>query len=125
MRAVGGPREHTNGAAGKVRPIRLASARRCLTLPRRNPSFPHPLPAATAAMETAAAGGAPRALSHREQMLAAYVHLGTKNCAFQMERYAFKRRSDGMSTDRVCLLSSLLYDSPCAKQNAVLAGVLR
>jgi small subunit ribosomal protein SAe len=44
-------------------------------------------------------GGAPRALSQREQdiqmMLAADVHLGTKNCDFQMERYVYKRRSDG------------------------------
>ncbi|RLN15619.1 40S ribosomal protein Sa-2-like [Panicum miliaceum] len=51
-------------------------------------------------MATAAAGGAPRALSQRERdiqmMLAADVHLGTKNCDFQMERYAFKRRSDGI-----------------------------
>ncbi|CAN6324972.1 unnamed protein product [Urochloa humidicola] len=51
-------------------------------------------------MATAAAGGAPRALSQREQdvqmMLAADVHLGTKNCDFQMERYVFKRRSDGI-----------------------------
>lgn len=29
-------------------------------------------------------------------MLAADVHLGTKNCDFQMERYVFKRRSDGI-----------------------------
>lgn len=28
-------------------------------------------------------------------MLAADVHLGTKGCDFQMERYVFKRRSDG------------------------------
>jgi hypothetical protein len=27
--------------------------------------------------------------------LAADVHLGTKNCDFQMERYIFKRRNDG------------------------------
>ncbi|KAJ1687270.1 hypothetical protein LUZ63_018660 [Rhynchospora breviuscula] len=43
---------------------------------------------------------APRALSQKEQdiqmMLAADVHLGTKNCDFQMERYVFKRRSDGI-----------------------------
>ncbi|KAG1358857.1 40S ribosomal protein SA [Cocos nucifera] len=43
---------------------------------------------------------ATRALSQKEQdiqmMLAAEVHLGTKNCDFQMERYAFKRRSDGI-----------------------------
>ncbi|CAL4939849.1 unnamed protein product [Urochloa decumbens] len=51
-------------------------------------------------MATAAAGGAPRALSQKEldvqMMLAADVHLGTKNCDFQMERYVFKRRSDGI-----------------------------
>mmetsp|Transcript_7537 Transcript_7537/g.10199 ORF Transcript_7537/g.10199 Transcript_7537/m.10199 type:complete len:297 (-) Transcript_7537:348-1238(-) len=29
-------------------------------------------------------------------MLAAQVHLGTKNCDFQMERYVWKRRSDGI-----------------------------
>lgn len=28
-------------------------------------------------------------------MLAANVHLGTKNCDFQMERYVYKRRPDG------------------------------
>ncbi|XP_062190551.1 small ribosomal subunit protein uS2-like [Phragmites australis] len=48
----------------------------------------------------AAAGGGARALSQREQdiqmMLAADVHLGTKNCDFQMERYVYKRRSDGI-----------------------------
>jgi len=40
------------------------------------------------------------ALSTREadiqMMLAAEVHLGTKNCDFQMERYVFKRRNDGI-----------------------------
>ncbi|KAL5210639.1 hypothetical protein ABZP36_006262 [Zizania latifolia] len=49
----------------------------------------------------AGGGGAARALSQREQdiqmMLAADVHLGTKNCDFQMERYVYKRRSDEMS----------------------------
>lgn len=29
-------------------------------------------------------------------MLSAEVHLGTKNCDFQMERYVFKRRNDGI-----------------------------
>eukprot|EP00197_Chlamydomonas_leiostraca_P013848 CAMPEP_0202867216 /NCGR_PEP_ID=MMETSP1391-20130828/8931_1 /ASSEMBLY_ACC=CAM_ASM_000867 /TAXON_ID=1034604 /ORGANISM="Chlamydomonas leiostraca, Strain SAG 11-49" /LENGTH=274 /DNA_ID=CAMNT_0049547233 /DNA_START=28 /DNA_END=852 /DNA_ORIENTATION=+ len=29
-------------------------------------------------------------------MLAAQVHLGTKNCTYQMERYVFKRRTDGI-----------------------------
>nr|GMC49198.1 40S ribosomal protein SA-like [Ipomoea batatas]GMC51202.1 40S ribosomal protein SA-like [Ipomoea batatas] len=40
------------------------------------------------------------ALSTKESdiqlMLAAEVHLGTKNCDFQMERYVFKRRNDGI-----------------------------
>ena len=44
---------------------------------------------------------AARGLSQKEQdiqmMLAADVHLGTKNCDFQMERYTHKRRSDGLS----------------------------
>jgi small subunit ribosomal protein SAe len=56
-----------------------------------------------------AAGGAPRALSQKEQdiqmMLAADVQLGTKNCDFQMERYVFKRRTDGIFTDHASLLS--------------------
>jgi small subunit ribosomal protein SAe len=47
-----------------------------------------------------AAAGAPGALSQREQdihmMLTADVHLGTKNCDFQMERYVFNRRTDVM-----------------------------
>ncbi|CAD6209421.1 unnamed protein product [Miscanthus lutarioriparius] len=51
-------------------------------------------------MAAAAGGGAVRALSQKEQdiqmMLAADVHLGTKNCDFQMERYVFKRRTDGI-----------------------------
>jgi small subunit ribosomal protein SAe len=40
-----------------------------------------------------------RQLSQKEadiqMMLAADVHLGTKNCDFQKERYCFKRRNDG------------------------------
>ncbi|PKA61448.1 40S ribosomal protein SA [Apostasia shenzhenica] len=48
-----------------------------------------------------ATNGTPtRLLSQKEQdiqlMLAADVHLGTKNCDFQMERYVYKRRSDGI-----------------------------
>ncbi|XP_058108732.1 small ribosomal subunit protein uS2y-like [Magnolia sinica] len=43
---------------------------------------------------------ASKGLSQKEadiqMMLAADVHLGTKNCDFQMERYVFKRRSDGI-----------------------------
>ncbi|CAD7700545.1 unnamed protein product [Ostreobium quekettii] len=38
--------------------------------------------------------------SHKEQdiqmMLAAGCHLGTKNCDYQMERYVFRRRADGI-----------------------------
>ncbi|KAK9756041.1 hypothetical protein RND81_01G069000 [Saponaria officinalis] len=41
-----------------------------------------------------------RVLSQKEEdvqmMLGSDVHLGTKNCDFQMERYVFKRRSDGI-----------------------------
>ncbi|XP_027335002.1 40S ribosomal protein SA [Abrus precatorius] len=52
---------------------------------------------ATATNTTAAP---PRQLSQKEadiqMMLAADVHLGTKNCDFQMERYIFKRRNDGI-----------------------------
>lgn len=40
------------------------------------------------------------ALSEKEAdiqlMLAAQVHLGTKNCNYQMERYVFRRRQDGI-----------------------------
>jgi len=62
-------------------------------------------------MAAAGGGGAPRALSQKEQdiqmMLAADVQLGTKNCDFQMERYVFKRRTDG-----TCLPWSILPLSP-------------
>ncbi|KAH7850067.1 hypothetical protein Vadar_027329 [Vaccinium darrowii] len=48
-------------------------------------------------METAAT---PRALSTKEadiqMMLAAEVHLGTKSVDFQMQRYVFRRRNDGI-----------------------------
>ncbi|KAL9247247.1 hypothetical protein vseg_020699 [Gypsophila vaccaria] len=41
-----------------------------------------------------------RVLTQKEEdiqmMLGSHVHLGTKNCDFQMERYVFKRRSDGI-----------------------------
>jgi small subunit ribosomal protein SAe len=50
----------------------------------------------------AAAGQAPPELSQYAQdvqmLLAADAHLGTKNCDFQMERYVYKRRSDGTCT---------------------------
>ncbi|KAG6524627.1 hypothetical protein ZIOFF_014562 [Zingiber officinale] len=51
---------------------------------------------------------ASRTLSQKEQdiqmMLAADVHLGTKNCDFQMERYVYKRRTDGnVLNPAVCL----------------------
>ncbi|KAK2653783.1 hypothetical protein Ddye_013639 [Dipteronia dyeriana] len=49
---------------------------------------------------TMATATAPKQLSQKEadiqMMLAAEVHLGTKNCDFQMERYVFKRRNDGI-----------------------------
>jgi small subunit ribosomal protein SAe len=52
-------------------------------------------------MAAAPAGGGTRALSQREQdiqmMLAADVHLGTRNCDFQLEHYVYKRRTDGIS----------------------------
>ncbi|RDY11977.1 40S ribosomal protein SA, partial [Mucuna pruriens] len=53
------------------------------------------------AMIAADSDAAPsRQLSQKEadiqMMLAADVHLGTKNCDFQMERYVFKRRTDGI-----------------------------
>ncbi|KAL9405838.1 hypothetical protein Peur_002810 [Populus x canadensis] len=47
-----------------------------------------------------AAAATAKTLSQKEldiqMMLAAEVHLGTKNCDFQMERYVFKRRNDGI-----------------------------
>ncbi|QHO30992.1 40S ribosomal protein [Arachis hypogaea] len=47
---------------------------------------------------TATTDAVPRQLSQKEQdiqmMLAAEVHLGTKNCDFQMECYVFKCRND-------------------------------
>ncbi|KAI4329046.1 hypothetical protein L6164_021352 [Bauhinia variegata] len=51
-------------------------------------------------MATTTTPAPPRQLSQKEadiqMMLAAEVHLGTKNCDFQMERYVFKRRNDGI-----------------------------
>ncbi|KDP40652.1 hypothetical protein JCGZ_24651 [Jatropha curcas] len=51
-------------------------------------------------MATGTTAAPTRALSQKEldiqMMLAAEVHLGTKNCDFQMERYVFKRRNDGI-----------------------------
>ncbi|KAF5733473.1 40S ribosomal protein SA-like [Tripterygium wilfordii] len=51
-------------------------------------------------MATTTTSAAERQLSQKEldiqMMLAAEVHLGTKNCDFQMERYVFKRRNDGI-----------------------------
>jgi hypothetical protein len=66
------------------------------------------------ATATGAAAAAPtRALSQKEldiqMMLAAEVHLGTKNCDFQMERYVFKRRNDGiLAALFLCTYSSVL-----------------
>ncbi|KAJ9190447.1 hypothetical protein P3X46_001649 [Hevea brasiliensis] len=54
----------------------------------------------SAAMATGTAAALTRALSQKEldiqMMLAAEVHLGTKNCDFPMKRYVFKRRNDGI-----------------------------
>ncbi|PON45122.1 Ribosomal protein [Parasponia andersonii] len=51
-------------------------------------------------MATGTTTASPRQLSQKEadiqMMLSAEVHLGTKNCDFQMERYVFKRRNDGI-----------------------------
>jgi ribosomal protein S2 len=44
-----------------------------------------------------------------QMMLAADVHLGTKNCDFQMERYVWKRRSDGMHALPHSLRLSLFF----------------
>lgn len=41
-------------------------------------------------------GGLSQKEADIQMMLAADVHLGTKNCDFQMERYVFKRRTDGI-----------------------------
>ncbi|KAK1416938.1 hypothetical protein QVD17_26057 [Tagetes erecta] len=50
--------------------------------------------------DQAATMAQPKALSTKEadiqMMLSTEVHLGTKNCDFQMERYVFKRRNDGI-----------------------------
>ncbi|PNX77969.1 40S ribosomal protein sa-like [Trifolium pratense] len=56
-------------------------------------------PAALKSITMATDAPSSRQLSQKEAdiqlMLAADVHLGTKNCDFQMERYIFKRRQDG------------------------------
>ncbi|KHN09886.1 40S ribosomal protein SA [Glycine soja] len=53
------------------------------------------------ATATNVAAAPPRQLSQKEadiqMMLAANVHLGSKNCDFQMEHYIFKRRNDARS----------------------------
>ncbi|XP_025629218.1 small ribosomal subunit protein uS2-like [Arachis hypogaea] len=57
---------------------------------------------------TATTDAVPRQLSQKEQdiqmMLAAEVHLGTKNCDFQMECYVFKRRNDELMKAFLCLV---------------------
>lgn len=68
-----------------------------------------------------ASGGVARELSLKEadiqKMLAAEVHLGTKNCDFQMERYVFKRRNDGttffFTLHWFCLLVFSLFICSC------------
>ncbi|CAN1287340.1 40S ribosomal protein SA, partial [Linum perenne] len=78
----------------EVRSLILAS-RRCSVLSAES------LLSSELETETMATDSAPpRSLSAKESdihmMLAAEVHLGTKNCDFQMERYVFKRRNDGI-----------------------------
>jgi len=48
-------------------------------------------------------------------MLAAQVHLGTKNCDYQMERYVFRRRQDGIyiinlskTWDKLCMAARII-----------------
>lgn len=92
------------------------------------PKPPPPLlpPGAMAAADSSAAPS--HQLSQREtdiqMMLAADVHLGTKNCDFQMERYVFKRRTDGhcsilnfsflfilcWNSDFLCIVLSVFYN---------------
>ncbi|XP_024015562.1 40S ribosomal protein Sa-2 isoform X1 [Eutrema salsugineum] len=45
---------------------------------------------------TIAAGKLSQKEADIQMMLSANVHLGTKNCDYQMERYVFKRRNDGI-----------------------------
>lgn len=75
---------------------------RARSLPFSLQELPHSegiFPAAIMAATANSASAPPRQLSQKEEdiqmMLAAEVHLGTKNCDFQMERYIFKRRFDG------------------------------
>ena len=60
-----------------------------------------------------ASGGIARELTSKEadiqKMLAAEVHLGAKNCDFQMERYVFKRRNDGTFYITFCFFLVFLY----------------
>ncbi|KAI3429940.1 uncharacterized protein J3R85_008430 [Psidium guajava] len=62
---------------------------------------------------TTTAAATARQLSQKEadiqMMLAVEVHLGTKNCDFQMERYVFKRRNDGPFLVIRCLLKSAFF----------------
>ncbi|QHO21318.1 40S ribosomal protein [Arachis hypogaea] len=92
-------------ASSKPSLVKPSSSGRCHCYYLDLQAFPNLLkrPNSTATMATSAAtttAAAPRQLSQKEQdiqmMLAAEVHLGTKNCDFQMERYVFKRRNDGI-----------------------------
>ena len=60
-----------------------------------------------------ASGGIARELTSKEadiqKMLAAEVHLGAKNCDFQMERYVFKRRNNGTFYITFCFFLVFLY----------------
>ncbi|PWA57726.1 40S ribosomal protein SA [Artemisia annua] len=49
-----------------------------------------------------------------QMMLSAEVHLGTKNCDFQMERYVFKRRNDDVFV--LLLIEAVRGDNLCWKK---------
>lgn len=48
-----------------------------------------------------------------KMMCAAEVHLGTKNCNYQMERYVFKRRNDGNLSSSSLPVRSLFVMCVC------------
>lgn len=47
-----------------------------------------------------------------QMMLAAKVHLGTKNCDHQMERYIYKRGSDGEAR-HPCMNNVIIFCGRC------------
>lgn len=59
-----------------------------------------PVSISLSCIASVSASGSKMALSQKESdiqlMLAASCHLGTKNCDYQMERYVYRRRLDGI-----------------------------